>query len=425
MRDDFSFPVFVGYELMNTKSGIKGVDPNKRIAGQLTRSHGATYLDLADAPEKKMYQHNNGITYNNNDKVISNGDTNNWYATSWDGSRLFILRKFFNVDSKMHFAYNHFSEETTKWLITDFEMVSQFMLTDEVYQAKLYMDHIFSWFRVYNPNQDLSKVNSIEYNDLIFQEKKLKILVRGEGNQKQEIHSIIKTVNLTMCLLFEDSKNRQYIYQIAVALRNMFQIIINKRIGISRIILNRINGDKLIQSDERENWFIEQSYLPEESKEIISDVGIPYASISSNFNTILKQYLEDEKLQNLVNSFLLVDQFQIPIATAIITLVSGIETYYNQTKYKNGKTIGNAHKKLQRFLALLDNSSEIVQQEIPNLTVDELITRMRDSRDYFIHGDKADRFVSEAELVPYLIVFKKLYQQILAKLIVLDVKKNN
>ena len=57
--------------------------------------------------------------------------------------------------------------------------------------------------------------------------------------------------------------------------------------------------------------------------------------------------------------------------------------------------------------------------------MDELITRMRDSRDYFIHGDKADRFVSEAELVPYLIVFKKLYQQILAKLIVLDVKKNN
>ncbi|MDR7925364.1 hypothetical protein RIU76_11835 [Latilactobacillus sakei subsp. sakei] len=38
---------------MNTKSGIKGIDPNKRIAGQLTRSHGATYLDLADAPEKK------------------------------------------------------------------------------------------------------------------------------------------------------------------------------------------------------------------------------------------------------------------------------------------------------------------------------------------------------------------------------------
>ncbi|WP_186738787.1 hypothetical protein [Latilactobacillus curvatus] len=57
--------------------------------------------------------------------------------------------------------------------------------------------------------------------------------------------------------------------------------------------------------------------------------------------------------------------------------------------------------------------------------MDELITRMRDSRDYFIHGDKADRFVSEAELIPYLIVFKKLYQQILAKLIVLDVKKNN
>lgn len=53
MRDDFSVPVYVGYDLIEIGK-IKGINPQKRIAGQLIRENGQTYLELADFPSKKI-----------------------------------------------------------------------------------------------------------------------------------------------------------------------------------------------------------------------------------------------------------------------------------------------------------------------------------------------------------------------------------
>ncbi|SYW00391.1 conserved hypothetical protein [Oenococcus oeni] len=430
MRDDFTFPVYVGYGLIE-QGGIEDIDPSQQIPGELTRRNGETYLELADNPRKNGYR-SAGIIRNGEDRVSSEKDGHTWYARTWDGAILFVIHKYFKVASHSLHAYNHFSNETSRWLINDYSMSSQYMLASGVYQARLYLDHIYSWFALFKPEQELETIPPLIFSNLQFEGKTFSLMVGAEGKEKHKLHSFERTAHTFIKISFEETQTRGFIYRLAVVIRNFFQILIGKAIGISRIILNQNKSFNpktkiMVPEDERENWFLDQSFLPQTIVEKIDQSDFPYRRISEKFDSILKKYLADVKLQNLVSTYLTVNQFQIPVNTQIITLVSGIESYCIDLKYpSNRKPIKKAIEKLQHFFGLLDNLDELAQHVIEGRKVDVqlLLQDMIDSRDYIVHGEKAEKARSEIELVPDLMVFKNLMRKVIAKIILTTVDKN-
>lgn len=243
---------------------------------------------------------------------------------------------------------------------------------------------------------------------------------------------VSKVANTCIRLDFDTEQDENFVYRLSVVIRNMLQVILNKRVAISRIILNRnysYNQAKkmLLPKDERENWFLEQSFFPKDVDQAKENFEISFDKIKDKFQEILEVYLLDEKLQSLVYAYLSIDHFKIPLSTSIITLVSGVESYYNKAKYSNGNLIKDAGEKLKRFISLLDNPEHILRANYDGqiVSVEELLIRLRDSRDYFVHGSKKEKFSSEADLIPNLMMFKVLYREILTRLILLEVPKNN
>jgi hypothetical protein len=152
-----------------------------------------------------------------------------------------------------------------------------------------------------------------------------------------------------------------------------------------------------------------------------------YDDISDEFNSILKEYLNDLKLQRFVADFLIVDHFRTPVNTQIITLVSAVESYYNEAKYINGKNIQKAIYKLERLSKLVEKPNDFLKNGIHgNATdVNSLLQEMVDARDYIVHGVKSEKYISEAELVPDLIIFKNIIREAIVRIISKQVKSNN
>lgn len=433
MRDDFSIPVYVGYDLIDI-SGIKGIDVNNRVAGQLIREKRQTYLELADNPTIKGYVSSNpsGMLIDNEDEINNQDDGGYLYACTWDGELQFIFHKYIRMGSSINMANNHFSGETSKWLISDYSIASQLMLPEYVTHASLSLDHVYTWFNIFRPEFDLSKLDSLSFKDLIFENQSFSLIVCANGQNKHDYHVFKKTAYMTIDLEFKNHQPREFVYSLAVATRNLFQMLTGKSVGISRIILNKDNSFgpsyiKLVPKDERENWFLDQSFLPNSVKETTTNFAISYSDIKKDFKSILVQYFLDSKLQRFVNSFLIVDQFQVPVDTQIITIVSAVETYYNEAKYSNGKKIKNAINKLKKMGELIENPNNFFSGSVHGDAVDinSLFDEMVNARDYIVHGDKADKYSSEAELVPDLIIFKRIIRDIIVRIISMKVKANN
>lgn len=428
MRDEFSFPVYVSKELVCSYD-IKGIPPEKRIAGEIIRKNGQTSLNLACIPRKTNI--NDGIIFNAEDQVFSQDDSKDWYATTWDGNISFVLHKYFRIKASSHMSFNNFSMEVSRWRITDFRMVSQFMLEDKVYSAKLYLDHIYSWFNLVTPESDLSSIDSLKYEGLKYKNRSFSLKVCGEKNQAYHPHSFNQTAQLYILLEFKDEQNEEFVYNLAVVIRDMFRVLFGVQTGISRIILNNnmsYNAKKkeLSPKDQRENWFLEQTFLPSKPEKEKHNFNVKFSDIEGKFQQILEQYFCDEKLQRLINTFVTVDYYNTPVSTEIVTLISGIDTYYNQAKFSGGKKIKSAAKKLQRFVDLIDEPEMVLSQKFDgSVNIESMLTRLLDSRDYFVHGDKSDKFTTEVDLIPDLIKFKFLFQQILVNLISLEVIKKS
>lgn len=431
MRDDFSVPVYVGYDLIEIGK-IKGINPQKRIAGQLIRENGQTYLELADFPSKKNMSSNpSRITYDFDDKVKNQDDGSTWYASTWDGKMQFVIRKYFRVDFTTNIANNHFSGSTSKWLVSDYSIANQLMLSEKIESADLSLDHVYTWFNIFHPDQDWSKTQSLILKDLSLKKHPFLLEIGARGTKKHELHIFQKTAYMSIKIVFESPQTRDFSYQLAVIIRNFFQILIGKSIGINRIILNRNilldTSNQNITRDERENWFLDQSFLPNEVNETRTGFATSYDDISDEFNSILKEYLNDLKMQRFVADFLIVDHFRTPVNTQIITLVSAVESYYNEAKYINGKNIQKAIYKLERLSKLVEKPNDFLKNGIHgNATdVNSLLQEMVDARDYIVHGVKSEKYTSEAELVPDLIIFKNIIREAIVRIISKQVKSNN
>lgn len=432
MRDDFSIPVYVGYELVEY-SGIKGINPDNRCAGQLIRENGQTHLELSDIPKKKHYElPSNGIVINNDDEVTNHEDSGNWYASTWNGDLHFVIRKYFRISTSKHRANNHFGGNVSKWVVSDYSIVNQYMLADNVSYATLFMDHVYSWFGIFQPERELTDENELIFTNLVFDDQQFSLRVSVNSKEKHELHVFQKTAYISIGIEFEEFQTREFTYQLAVTIRNFFQMLIGKSVGISRIILNKDNsidpdGQRITPKNERENWFLDQSFLPKKEEETLTNFEVSYQEISSDLGTMLTKFLSNSKLQRFVASILTVYQFQTPVDTQIITLVSAIESYYSDAKYSDGTKMKNALNKLKQLGQLVENSDDFFQQDIHVSTTDTdtLFREMVDVRDYIVHGDKEEKYTSEAELVPDLIIFKRIIHKAIVRVMLMKVEENN
>lgn len=423
MRQDFEIPVFIGFQLTDF-GGIKGIAPEDRHTGIITRKNGKTILNLSIQPEKS----DDGRTGVIKDlsSVKSYHDKHPWYATTWDGKTQFIIREYYKVHEEKGSSYNSISYgPTSRWEIDDFSITKQFMLKEKVHQAKLNIDHAFYWFGLTSLNDE--KIHELKYKKLYFEDNRFSIHVFSGYRESSNIKSTVKDATLNIFLKFEKLQEREYVYRLAVQLRNLLQILTNKEAGIRRIELNKDRSFKTnkkgytvqLPRDERENWNIVQSFLPDNVKD---DVGFSreFKDIKDDFQYILKSFFEDKKLQGLLENYLLISHYRVPVSTAIITLVSGIETYYRDATYSsNGKPVSSSIAKLERLMSVIDDPQKLISENFEDLEFDMnlFLARIRDERDYFIHGVKKESFVSEAVAGKDLVKFTLLVRQAIVLLI--------
>ena len=79
----------------------------------------------------------------------------------------------------------------------------------------------------------------------------------------------------------------------------------------------------------------------------------------------------------------------------------------------------NLKKKMKMFIQLGSNNSITTNVYPQTETVDEqkMIESLCDSRDYYVHKDKAGKLPDEDTLIRYLSAFRKRYHQTLLKLL--------
>lgn len=411
MRKDFEFHVYVTDKLsVFTNSKIKYVDPATSVSGVLKKSGDFISLEVAKifkkpGAEEKLYE-------TDNDVVQNEKDLNVLYASTWDGRIHFIINKYTIIHSETYFGANTVSYDgTSTYSVTDVSLVSQFLLPNGVNQATLYLDYIHEWFSMYRPSID--KVNeenqSLSYENLKFRNSEFSLNVNGVRKKNSDSRKMTIYLDSIIVLRFQSSQDRRLIFDLGTQLRNLFQMMLKRPIGLHKIILNRNNNSESCHLDERENWCLLQSFLPEKPMKYSRNFEIEFANIENAFQNILINYLESTRLQEFVSKFLIINQYMVPVETILLTLSSGVESYFKDAKFSNGKPVNDLTNKLN----MIFNSSWNEQDETKNI-----IKKIKDNRDYYIHGSKADKRLNEEELIPVVLEFKEKVRKYLIKEII-------
>lgn len=240
----------------------------------------------------------------------------------------------------------------------------------------------------------LLKIDDLSFNGVSFSFK------LGSDQKIQSIAQRYKniTLNSVIVIEFDEPQNKDFVFDLAIQFRNLFQLIFNKDVGLHKIIFNEnrfLRNGTLIAIDERENWFISQSYLPFKPNDKKRNFDNTYTDIQSEFGLVLKIFFSSEKIQELTSRYLITKQFEIPIISGFLTLSAGVESFFNGATFSNGdkgKILENKLNKLFNYTWSTDPNTE------------EIIRMIKDNRDYYIHGDKSDKKLNELDLLP---IYKK------------------
>lgn len=395
-------PLYVSPKLATAKStGVQYIDLSESYPGYLKKEGSDITLDLSTILMKPN-SIDKGYT-SNLDEVSNHDDLGQLYATTWDGNIQFILRKYYRSNMNSTFMFNAASYGgTTSWIITDLSISSQFMLPDLVYKVQLSLDYIHEWFSIYKLKDEISKTSQsplLKIDDLSFNGVSFSFKL-GSDQKIQSIAQRYKniTLNSVIVIEFDEPQNRDFVFDLAIQFRNLFQLIFNKDVGLHKILYNEnrsLRNGTLIAKDERENWFISQSYLPDKPNYKKRNFDNTYTDIQSEFGLVLKKFFSSEKIQELTSRYLITKQFKIPIISGFLTLSAGVENFFNGATFSNGDKVKNLENKLTKLFNYTWSTD-------PN--TEEIIRMIKDNRDYYIHGDKSDKKLNELDLLP---IYKK------------------
>lgn len=407
MKDEFEFPIYVAYKLANVR-GCKCVDKKKSIPGFLKRKDGITTLQIDDIPLKEgTGPQKHSILQ---EEYINNyEDDHEWYGVTWDSKLLFRFNKYYftNRTNSTRNDYINWGGVST-WLVTDFEILNLFTNMDEVLQMSLSIDDIYEYFGFHVSENELKKCQFIEFKSLKYQDLNFTLKVGEVKNSQYGNRQIIKTCDARVVFEFSQKIDKDTAFEIAILTRDLFQILTDEKVGLNQIIL----GKKVTRKkpsprviDHRKNWIVSQKFMSKIKKPKIyyGNLETDYRKLQGNFNEILENYFGNRSLQALIRTFLITAQVKIPINTVLITLASGIESYLKNATYpSNGKKIKNFKDKLKKVVDIVGFNYNLCDKEF-------FLDKIKDSRDYFIHGDKAEKFISEIDLITYVDEFSKIY----------------
>lgn len=395
MRDSFEFPLFLSDKLsFDENTQIKYIDRNDIYPAMIKKTNNDVTLSISTVLEKKS-----GIPgYSTSDDiVIDQSNIGPLYATTWDGGIQFVFLQF-SLDNLTHSNYYNTASYNgvSNFRVTEYSLSSQFLLSELVYFAEIYLDYIQDWFSVFSilpkgkPEESIVTINRLTYKDVNFD-----FIIKSRSIKNAKRNTIVTQFKTSIDLYFEKPQTKDFTYELIFQFRNFFHIILNKDIGIQKVILNKDKShtsEVLLPLDERENWYFKQSYLPKFPSKSMPRFDTEYINIQEDFENILERFLNAEKLQELTTRYLTTQKLNMPIISGFLTLTSGVEKYFNGEKYSNGKFVEAFEKKLNM---LFNSSWKSYPQTKP------IIKIIKDNRDYYIHGNKEDKKLTETELVPY------------------------
>lgn len=405
LLEDFTLPVMVTDSLTEVK-GIYGISGHKSDSGILTRKNGVTTLELDVYPNDKKANLKNGEMK----KIENNEQGGTWYARSWDGKLNFVIRKYLNIRGDFYMSNNQFGGETSSWDIFDFSIQKKLPESNKFDIAEIDLGNLKYWFKTFTVGQNPNEIPAITFENLLYKEKEFSLKIVAQWRKKTERYSLNKNVSLVVKLIFNEKQTRDFIFDLSTSIRNFFQITMGEKIGIQKILLNNLStdtfGDELENTEDAENWFVNQPVIFNNDFSEKSDYPINYNAIKDNMQDILEKYLLDIDFQKFTDTILMTERFDIPVEPQLITLVSSVETFFRLEKFENGNPVKDAVKKLQFLNKILDKPFN------DNL---QFYKRIKSRRDFIIHGSEKGAYDNEIELVPELLEFKDILREVLIK----------
>lgn len=406
MRDDFEVQVYVSsYLSTGDNSGLCYIELENSIPGTIIKKNNVILLKLSLALIKPGFE-DATIIFDNNDKVKNHKDFGILYATTWDGSTQFIVREYFKTSGGgKKLTHNSISYgETGNYQILDMSIATQFNLSEKIYQTKYYFDYIHEWFSIYSPkmNDKQMKNSIIEIKNLYFENEEFDFVVSGMSGWSLNPYESNSYANTSITVKFKKLQKREIVFKLGMQLRNFFQLILNKDLGLYKIQLNRNkswDNEVITPEDERENWFKAQSFLPKVSNQKNNLFDIKYSDIKANFEDILNNFMENKKLQDFISRYLTVSQYKMPVTPVLLTLCSGVESYLKGETFSNGTEVKNFENKLNKVFNGTWEQDDSTK---------DIIRIIKNNRDYYIHGDKPKKMLTEGELIPTIIEFEKV-----------------
>lgn len=394
MRDDFEYQVYVSRQLRKT-SEIFSLDQSQIISGVIKKQGNKIYLQVNGSLLNGDDAESGGIPIYEELGTEENFGT--LYASSWDNLTHFIIRRYRGINWSQNLNYNVTSYgPNVDYLVTEMSIASQLMLKEKVEEANYYFDHIHSWFHLFNPNVEW-KTNSkdlFEIKNINFEGVEFKIILQGNVWECGNLSKVERYAQSFIKVKFDKPQTRETVFNIGIQIRNFFQMILNREVGLYQIVLNKdesFEEKQLTPEDYRENYFISQSYLPKISVKENKSFEITYNSIQNRLNKIILNFFENKKLQDFVERFLIVKQYKMPIAPILLTISSGVESYLSDLTYEDGRIVKDFLKKLNVVFHGSIHSNE---------ETENIVKIIKDNRDYYTHSDKQDRRLPEIELIP-------------------------
>ncbi|MDF7637718.1 hypothetical protein PT274_05545 [Leuconostocaceae bacterium ESL0958] len=402
MLDDFTLPVMVTDTLTEFR-GIYGVSSQRSAAGVLTRKNGSNILELNIYPNDNKTNLENGEVQ----KVKSHEQGGTWYARSWDGKLNFVIRNYLNIAGSFFASNSQFGGQTSSWDIFDFSIQKKLPESNEFNVAEVDIGNLKYWFKTFTVGQDPKDISDITFNNLFYKENEFSLNIVAKWHNKTERYSLNKTVSLIVRLVFKENQTRDFIFDLSTKIRNFFQIAMGEKIGIQKILLNNMLTDEkgdVKNAEDAENWFVSQPVVFHNNFSEKFDYPINYDFLKDNMQHIFEKYLLDIEFQRFADTILMTERFNIPVEPQLITLVSAVESFFKAEKFENGKQVQDAVKKLQFLNKILDKPFE------DNLS---FYQRIKERRDFIIHGNEKGAYDNEIDLVPDLLKFKNILQKVL------------
>lgn len=377
MLDEFDIPVYVTQELtIDAQTKLAYVDKRNAWNGLIRKKGNRTELDLD-------YQPNNGDVMISDEypsfgvNGVDSSDDGVWYAQNWDGNLLFILTKFHRISMSEAMRAGYVTNARTKWKISEFELRDTFINSDDltIKEVELNFDYLYQFFDF----RADEKEQTIEIGTFNIKGERFSIDIKKSISTHIELDESTDIYKAVVHIEFDKSQSQKFVRNICSIVKELFEIVMDRHIRLRKIdILN--DGDK-----EWRNAFIYQDMvLDKKINKVNPFINHPlkYSNIHHSIFNIFNIYFNDTKLRAFTKAYLATISSRMPVRARLITLTSGVDTYFIGEKRQESNTTVSSLKDKLSLLPLADADAEGI----------------KNSRNFLIHGVQPKKFIGEEGL---------------------------